>query len=277
MAEPPMAKRWGVSLWLLCAVAALGCEPGDSLEGRGTPVAWVDGEAIVIEQLRGRDAGQTAEQRRELVDRAIGDLLAAREARRRGLGFSEDVVGRLVAIRRAAEQQERVVLRQALRKTVTWGVEVSDREARDYYEARRELFEQRWVGLRVVRFATEAAARSASANPGAEHRDAVASREVDSTPSRGLPEPLRAAVRELDEVGASTVIAGGAGWSLVVLRDERREAVAFSDVREKVLERVRRRRERERFDAEIERLRAGADIRVEQAVVEADAVWSRRR
>ena len=172
-------------VWLSAACVAsmlLCCEPGSPIETSGTPVAWIDDDPIAVEEVRGRALLQTDEQRRALVDRAIADRLAEREARRRGLAYSESVIGRLVAIHRAAALREREVLRDALRDNVIWGVEVTEADVRAYYEARKDLYRTRRVVLRIAAFEQERAARAAAAVLDASGAPDVEMQEVGPRP-----------------------------------------------------------------------------------------------
>lgn len=265
-------------LWLVLVCAAA-CSPSDPRDEFGTPVAWVDGEPIPIQGLPGRFGAATPRRRRQLVDEAISDYLAAREARRRGLGQTENVVGKIVAIRREAEARERRVLRQALRDVETWNTEVGEDAVREYFERRKNLYSPRVVTLRVASFATEKAARRAESVLEASGQPPAGARDVGPQPQRALPAALRRAAAALSEPGAHVVAADvpdAGSWSVVELLGEARdEPVDFEQVREAIEQRVRSRLEQERFDAELERLRAAAEIRVDEGVLERDELWTR--
>jgi hypothetical protein len=270
------ARVAGVGLaatWLV----STGCELGTVFDDFGVPVAWVDDEPVVREDLHTGGSLEAPDARREAVERGIEDLLAAREARRRGLGFTEDAVRRIAAVRRAAEVRERRVLREALFEVVAAEIEIGEDQLRADFDARHATTRRRSVTLRTQQFPTRDAAEQRDAALGDLGRLAP----VRSTPwgpllVRKLPPALRDATRGLQERGERAVADVDGVWTIVELVDEQRgEALSFEDARDAIERNLRRRLAEDRFARELQRLRDRADVRFDPAALANDALWER--
>lgn len=257
--------------WLAVAMACVtlpaGCDTSTPIEDSGQPIAWVGGEKLTPADLPVREPLEDAEQRRQAIDRGIDDLLVAREARRRGLGYTEQAVKRIIAVRHAAELRERQILRDVLYDVVASEVEVSDAEMREEFELLNAANRRRLVTLRSQTFASRSLAeRSTATDAGATQVGPVLIRELTGA--------VRKAVKKLDTVGDATVVAADDGWLRVELVAERAvPPPPFERARDAIEQRIRRRKADAAFERELERLRAATEIRLEPGVIDNDALW----
>ncbi len=243
-----------------------GCDSGP-IDESGRPLAWVGGQKLTSADLRITGALDESEQRQEALDRGIDDLLVAREARRRGLGYTEQAITRIVAVRRAAELRERQILRDVLFDVVASEVEVSEDEMKQEFDLLNASNRRRIVTLRSQTFASK---QLAEQGIGPEPKAVL----VGPSLIRELPDPLRKAAKNLESIGARTVVSAGGRWSSVELVAE--QAVpppAFDNARDALEQRLRRRKADDAFERELERLRQSTEIRLEPGVIDNDALW----
>ena len=248
--------------------ALAGCEMGGPIDDSGRPLAWVGAQKLTSADLRLTGPLEEPDQRREVIDRGVDDLLVAREARRRGLGYTEDAVRRIVAVRRAAEIRERRILRDVLYEVVASEVEVSEPELRQEFERLQGFNRRRLVTLRSQTFGSRESAEQAL------HTPANASKIVGPLLVRELPAVLRKAAKRLDSIGERVVVPMGETWSSVeLIAEEIGAPPTFARARDALQQRLHRRKAAEAFERELERLRAAAEIRLEPGVLENDALW----
>ncbi len=258
----------GLVLAVALGAALAGCDMGGPLDDSGRPLAWVNAEKLTSADLRFTGPLDDPDERRKVIDRGIDDLLVAREARRRGLGYTEQAVRKIVAVRRAAQVRERRILRDVLYEVVASEVEIGEAELREEFERLQASIRRRRVTLRSQTFPSREAAERALQTHG------TASEVVGPLLIRELPAALRKAAKSLNSVGERSVVPTGETWSSVELIAEQIIAPpAFENARDALQERLRERKAGEAFDRELERLRQAAKIRLEPGVLENDALW----
>lgn len=270
-----MSRR---ALALACLAALVGCELGGSpFDRAGVPVAWVDDEPVLREDLPVPGSLESVAERRDAIDGGIADLLAAREARRRGLGYTEQAAGRIAAVRRAAEIRERRILRDVLLDVFASEVEIDERQLRADFEQRHAGTRHRHVTLRALPFPSREAAESANAALGDSGRlDPARSQQIGPVLVRKLSPDLRDAARRVRDVGERAVVEIDGAWSLVELVDQQvGETLSFEDAREAVERNLRRRLAEERLEQELARMRDRADVRIDSGALANDRLWVR--
>lgn len=257
--------------WLsavLLSAAMTGCDMESPLDDPGRPIAWVGGEKLTSADLRFQGPADEPDQRRVVIDRGIDDLLVAREARRRGLGYTEQAVRQLVAIRRAARIRERKVLRDVLYEVLSSEVEISEAELQEEFERINAANPRRLVTLRVHAFGSRESAEQA------DNEFASASEIVGPLLVRELPAALRPAAKRLDAIGERVVVRVEPIWSSVELIAEQIVAPpAIDRARDALMQRLQRRKADKAFERELARLRAATEIRLEPGVLENESLW----
>lgn len=253
---------------MVLGAALAGCERGNPLDDSGRPLAWVDAQKLTSADLRFTGPVEEVDQRRQTIDRGIDDLLVAREARRRGLGYTEQAVRRIVAVRRAAQVRERKILRDVLFEVFASEVTIDEAELREEFERLQALNRRRRVTLRLQTFSSRESAERASDS------EATGSEVVGPLLVREFPSSLRKAAKSLVSIGERAVVPAGESWSTIELIAEQiLDPPPFERARDAMVERLRERKADEAFERELERLRAAAEIRLEPGVLENDALW----
>lgn len=262
----------------------------------GTPVTQADVDGVRAEaRLAGED-----DEAQAALDEAIGRELVRQEAERLGLAVDDEAVeARLAAVaarlggdealsealaaaRMSAEQLRRGtaygLLREALRDARFGDLEVSDAAVRAFYRRNvAALFtepEAARLGSIFVRTRPLAEKLVAEIRAG-EAFDRLArqySRDPEAKTNGGmlgwiavatLPDPLQAAVAELDTGAVSGPVEGPGGWFVLKLYDRRPEQVTpFADVEDQLRLQLARRKRMRALDRWIEDERGRADVEV---------------
>lgn len=231
-------------------------------------VARVAGEPILRAEIEDADGAPRRADSQQRLDAAIARRLAAGEARRRGLDETPEVRSQIEAIRRGALRAEEALLRDALFEAVRADLELTEEEIRAHHEATQARYFVRQIRLRRQRFETEAQARAAEAALGSAGRLDPASSEAigpagpASLPREVLPDALRL------KTPGERVVVGKGSWAIVELV-EVMPAVPqpVEAVRERVEESLRRVRAEAEYRGLLERLRAEAEIEVDEAAL----------
>jgi hypothetical protein len=255
-------------LLVVFGAALAGCDTDDPIDDSGRPLAWVSGQKLTSADLRFTGTLEEPDQRREVIDRGVDDLLVAREARRRGLGYTEQAVKQIAAVRRAAEIRERRILRDVLYEVMASEVEISEAELREESDRFEGFHRRRLVTLRSQTFRSRASAEEAL------HTPVTASKIVGPMLVRELPAVLRKATKRLNAIGERVVVPTGEMWSSVeLIAEEILAPPTFERARDALQQRLHRRKAAEAFERELERLRAAADIQLEPGVLDNDTLW----
>ena len=241
-------------------------------------VAWVGGEPIRVEEVTGRSGQRRGKQDpRQRVEEAIGLRLVVQEARRRDLDESPRVRERIAEIRREAARREGDVLRNALFETLREGVELTEEELQQHYTKTEARYFERQIHLRRLAFDSEEAARAADVTLGPAGRldpevaEDLGPAVLGELPRSVLPEALR-----LKAPGERVVISKEGEWALVELV-EILPAVPqpFEQARDRVEASLRTLRAQAALRELVERLRAEADIEIDESVLADETLWSR--
>jgi hypothetical protein len=266
-----------------CAVACLGalaCEPSEAPEAEGgepaeAVVAWIDGEPLALETVlaaRPRGAGRKREARVEAV---VLDEIARLEARRRGLHEQPQVERQLRQVRLNGQRRELEILRAALRERIVGDVEISEAELRRAYEVEERSFRDRQLRLREWSFESEQQARAALEGAGEEGAlDSGEAVEVGPLSFRNPSRRYALAMGRLLIPGERVMIEADGKWLVVELVEiDTDTKLPFEEVRERLLRRLRVERAEEAFAARLRELRASADVRIDHAVIDDEALW----
>lgn len=264
-----------LAVLLLAGLSMASCDSRESAEAsresRSSPtLASVDGSAIDASDLALGEGGARRDPKRQL-DAAIARKLTTAEARLRQLEERPETAAQLTAIRRDAARREEEALRDALFASARDAIVLSDEELRAHYEKTKLRFaERRWRLLRQ-RFASDAEARAADAELGADGRlDAARSEAIGPATAAEVAAATSPEVLRLQRPGQRATVAHDGGYELVELVEILpAEPKPFDAVRAQVEASLRTLRAQEMFRAEIDRLRAAAKIEIDAAALDA--------
>jgi hypothetical protein len=262
--------------------AASGCGRESTLPAPviqdGTVVAVVVGESILVEELGELGRFTDPQSRRTAVQGAIGDRLAVQEARRRGLDRKPEVQRAIVRLRREAAQRERGLLRRALAADMGRDLMFADADLKAAFDARPARYAERRITLRRQRFETRAAALEADRALGRAGRvEEAGAEQVGPVAESELPKEWGVDLRRFRKPGDRRVVeAGGAAWLVELVNDAPHQPQSFREVRAQVQRDLRVERARAVFAAELDRLRAGARVEIEDGVLADDRNWAER-
>ena len=240
-------------------------------------VARVEGEPIRVEEVVARaPRGREPREPRQRVEEAIGRRLIAKEARRRHLGEAPAVRQRIAAIRREAMEREEDALRNALFESLRSEIALREEELRQHYQDTRARYFERQIQLRRAVFDSEDAARAADAALSPAGRlDPGASETLGPAIPRDLPRSILPEALHLRVPGERVVVDEGGEWALVELVAIVAAAPRpFEEVRERVEASLRTLKAQQAFGRLMERVRAEADVEIDEAVLGNAALWS---
>jgi hypothetical protein len=264
---------------LILLVLACGREVAPEVEGPGATspvVARVDGAPIRVEDVVARaPRGREPREPRERVEAAIDRELIVQEARSRQLDEAPGVRQRIAAIRRKAMQREEDALRNALFESLRDEIALTEEELQQHYQDTEARYSERQIHLRRAVFDSKEAAEAADAALGPAGRlDPESSEDVGPAIPRDLPRSILPEALHLRMPGERVVVGRGEGWSLVELV-EILAAVPrpFEEVRDRVEASLRRMKAQQAFGRLLERLRAEAEVEIEEGVLADDALW----
>ncbi len=258
---------------VLVGVACLALACGDSAPKAGDEprseasvvVARIGSEVVTTDELG--YLGPRADGKL-LLDAVIRRKLAIAEARRRGLENEPKFRANLEEIRRNAERQEEVLLRNALFNSIRLGLKLSEEEVLAHYEKTKDRYVERQWALRTQDFPSEDAALAAlGANGRLDPAHSVAPGPV---PAEQLPNEILLILHELEQPGDRRLLPLDR-WTIVELEAYLPTAqIPFETVREKVDLSLRAIRAEDLMRAEIDRLRIERKVEVDDAAL---AAW----
>jgi len=269
---------------LILVVLACGREAGEVAPKVEAPrsaspvVAWVGGEPIRVEDVVGRSGQWRGKQDpRRRVEDGIGARLAVQEARRRELDESPRVSERIAAIRREAVEREEDALRNALFDTLRDGIELTEEELRQHYQDTKARYFERQIHLRRLGLDSEEAARAADVALGPAGRlDPAASEDLGPAVLRDLPPSVLPEALKLKAPGDRVVLGKEGEWALVELVEVLPTVPQpFEQARDRVEASLRTLRTQAALRELVERLRAEADIEIDESVIADEALWKR--
>jgi ribosome assembly protein YihI (activator of Der GTPase) len=269
---------------LILVVLACGREAGEVAPKVEAPrsaspvVAWVGGEPIRVEDVVGRSGQWRGKQDpRRRVEDGIGARLAVQEARRRELDESPRVSERIAAIRREAVEREEDALRNALFDTLRDGIELTEEELRQHYQDTKARYFERQIHLRRLGLDSEEAARAVDAALGPAGRlDPAASEDLGPAVLRDLPPSVLPEALKLKAPGDRVVLGKEGEWALVELVEVLPTVPQpFEQARDRVEASLRTLRTQAALRELVERLRAEADIEIDESVIADEALWKR--
>lgn len=261
------------------AIGAISCSPPDELAHHEIDPAVARlgsrtldaAELVVTGQLRG-EADPDA-----LLEAAVGNALAADEARRRGLADDPARRAAIAVIRARARVEEDSLLAQALFEAERAALAPSEDELRAHYEATKHRYLVRKVALRRIAYPSKEAAENADAALGPEGRlDPAAAEEISATEIQRLPAAVLPEATYLRRAG-ERVVAGkeDEGWSLVELVDHvPADPQPFEEVRERVRDDFTALRAIERVTSRVGELRAQAQVEVDVTALRDDDAFA---
>lgn len=212
-----------------------------------------------------------------LLKIAVGNVLAADEARRRGLADDPARRAEIALLRARARVEEDSLLAQALFETERAGLSPSEDELRAHYEATRNRYLVQKMALRRVVFDSKEKAEAADRALGPDgHLDPAAAEEISATEIQRLPAAVLPEATYLRQPG-QRVVAGKEeeGWSLVELVDHvPADPAPFQDVRERVRDDFTALRAIERVSAQVEELRAQAKLEIDETALRNQAAFA---
>jgi hypothetical protein len=256
---------------------ALACSPPAPTTPSARPLAHLGPRTIDAAELVA-----TAQLRREgdrdaLLHAAVGNILAAEEAKSRGLAGDPAMQARIALVRARARIEEDTLLAQALFEAEREALELSEDELRAHYDATQHRYLVRKLVLRRVAYASREEAEAADRALGVtgrldpRHAEPIAATEIQRLPISVLPEATY-----LKRAG-DRVVAGKPeeGFSLVELVDDvAADPRPFEDVRKEVERDLRLQRALARVEALVEARRETAELGVEEAALRDDAAFA---
>lgn len=258
---------------------ALGCSPGaESASDRSSPpLARLGSRTIDAAELVATGQIRRETDREALLRAAVGNILAAEEAKSRGLADDPAIRARIALLRARARIEEDSLLAQVLFEAERAAIEPTDEELRAHYEETKSRYLVRKMVLRRIAYASREDAEAADRTLGPDgrldpaHAEDIAATEIQKLPISVLPEATF-----LRRPG-DRAVAGKAeeGFSLVELVDDvAAEARPFEQVRERVREDLRIQRALARIEALVEERRKTAEVEIDEAALRDDAAFS---
>jgi hypothetical protein len=266
--------------WLLI-LGVLACSPPGGSTNQGDAVVARLGDRT----LDAADLVVTGEVRGEtdpdaLLKVAVGNVLAAVEARSRGLADDPARRAAIALIRARARVEEDSLLAQTLFETERAALSPSEDELRAHYDATKNRYLVRKMALRRVGYDSKEKAEAADRALGPDgHLDPAAAETISATEIQRLPAAVLPEATYLRRPG-QRVVAGkeDEGWSLVELVDNvPADPSPFEDVRERVRDDFTALRAIERVSARVEELRAKANVEVEESALRDQAAFAALR
>lgn len=286
-----VGKRWvaGLLAFGACTSNSSSRVAGDAGLQPSTALARWDGGTITNDELEAavselpvalrRQFGSRAG-RREFVDALVAKRLLAQEARRLGLTNRADIK------RQVSELEERLAVQALLADALAAAGPAPEEELRQYYEANAASLATapRWRVARVL-LRGNPSDRKLRGRLEALRARALHHEKVDSLARLGdgperekagdlgwvstATDPLSTAALALRSAGdVSPVIADPEGLFFLVLTEREEARVpTFDEARPAVINRLAAVRERRVFDGLVHRLRAGAEVKVNEEAV----------
>jgi hypothetical protein len=257
---------------------AIACSPSRdaTADGPGRPIARLGPRTIDAAELVATGQLRRESDRDALFRAAVGSVLAAEEARARGLADDPAMKGRIALLRAHARIEEDALLAQALFEAERQAVHPTEEELLAHYEATKQRYLVRKMVLRRVAYASREEAEATDRALGPAGRldpaaaEVIAATEIQRLPVSVLPEATYLA-RPGDRVVAGTP---EEGFSLVELVDDvAAEARPFEDVREAVERDLRTQHALARVEAAVEGRRAEARLEIDEAALRDDAAF----
>jgi hypothetical protein len=274
-------------LFLLLLVAALGCKRSGDRPGErgsseqpsstGNVVARVDGNPIVVEDVRTAGLPGRAAGREQLVEAAITRRLAVDEARRRGFDKTKEVQSRIDAVRREARAKEEAVLRNALLQSLRDGLEISEADLRAHYEKTQSRYFERQIKLRREVFPSKAEAEAAMARLGPEARlDPTKSEAIGPAPMQDLPKTVLPEAYRLRKAGDRVLVEKEGRFAILELAEVLPAVpLPFEAVRDRVKKSLRTLLASEAYRALLKKRRVEAKIEIDRNVLADDSLWNK--
>ncbi len=272
-------ERWAHAAALAAVVLAVGCFPDKGADTAGDEaapiVARIDGRPVSLRELDSSRGPTSESDRRRALEAVLVRMLAAGEARRRGIAGEPELSERLAAIRRAAALREEAELRDALFDAVRESLVIPEAELREHYEKNKARYFARELRLRRASYSSRAEVDTALAELGETGRlDEQDSEEIGPAPFEKLPRNVLPEALRLREPGQRVVIEREGSWSVLELV-EILPAVPrpFEEVRDRVDKSLRTLRGQEEFQTLVDRLRKEAKIEIFDDVLRDDSLW----
>lgn len=281
-------KAWSLAV---CSVACLGapaCQPADqpaetSNAGGGEPpgvvVAWVDGDGIGVDEVLAARFRRGGKDREAWLEAAVLDKVVSLEARRRKLHERPEVARALRDARLQAVRREKQILRAALKKEIVTDAEISEQELRKAYQERKGISIEIQPRLRQWSFLSEKKARDAVAGvKGAPSLIPGKATQVGPFSLRSPPPSYAKVARDLKRPGDRAVVEAEGKWLVLELVEYVADAKRpLAQVRDQLRQAVRSDRSEKAFEEQLQELRAGAEVRIDQAVLSDEELWREPR
>jgi hypothetical protein len=267
---------WKPAGLAILVLSCSGSEPANR-DAAGAAIARLGSRTIDAAEIVATSRIRRESDRDALLRAAVGNVLAAEEAKSRGLADDPATQARIALIRARARIEEDSLLAQALYEAERAALAPTDAELLAHYEQTKHRYLVRKLVLRRVAYPSRDEAEAADRALGSEGRlDAASAETMPATEIQRLPASVLPEATYLKQPG-DRVVAGKPeeGFSLVELVDDVvAEPRPFEDVRREVERDLRIQQALARVEGLVESRRAKAELEVDEEMLRDDATFA---